>query len=187
MNCTNNGGPPPVLYWAILRIVQEEKWEVDLEEDETDLMSNNLDECVEKGYFGKAIIEYRCGREFGKNIMNNAAGCGHLDMVKWLHENHMECDIRAMDLAAENGHLHMVQWLHENRTEGCSIWAMNAAAMNGYLDVVIWLHENRTEECSIDTMNGHLDVTRWLHENQNKYGNECHWYERTSKYDCMII
>ena len=46
------------------------------------------------------------------------------------------------------GHLEVVKWLHENRTEGCSKCAMDWAAKNGHLDVVKFLHENRTEGCS---------------------------------------
>lgn len=31
-----------------------------------------------------------------------------------------EFSTKAMDLAAANGHLDVVKWLHENRTEGCT-------------------------------------------------------------------
>ncbi|CAN0277170.1 unnamed protein product, partial [Discosporangium mesarthrocarpum] len=46
----------------------------------------------------------------------------------------------AMDSAAGNGHLEVVKWLHQNRSEGCSWQAMDEAATNGHLDVVSFLH-----------------------------------------------
>src|SRR3989337_934342 len=51
---------------------------------------------------------------------------------------------------AKNGHIELVKWLHENRMEGCTIWAMEWAAQNGHLDIVKWLHENRREGCTND-------------------------------------
>lgn len=41
----------------------------------------------------------------------------------------------AMDEAAKNGHLEVVRWLHENRIEGCTGGAMDMASRHGYLDV----------------------------------------------------
>jgi Ankyrin repeats (many copies) len=44
---------------------------------------------------------------------------GHLEVVKWLHENRDEgCTGNAMWWAAKGGHLHVLQWLAENRREG---------------------------------------------------------------------
>ena len=51
----------------------------------------------------------------------------------------------AMDYAARYGHLDIVKWLHENRTEGCTTHAMNGTVRYGHLEIVKWLHENRTE------------------------------------------
>ena len=77
---------------------------------------------------------------------NWAAGHGHLDVVKFLHENRTEgCTTWAMNSAAEDGHLEIVKFLHENRTEGCTENATDFAEMNGHLEIVKWLHENRTE------------------------------------------
>jgi hypothetical protein len=70
--------------------------------------------------------------------MNRAALNGHLNVVKWLHENRTEgCTNWAMDGAAQNGKLTMVKWLHQNRNEGCTTLAMNSAAENGHLNVVV--------------------------------------------------
>src|SRR3990167_3699033 len=143
-----------VLYWAILKVVEEEKWKTELGKDEAEMMKIGLKNGVERGYLGKVILESRCGGKFRKNVMGWAAKNGHLDVVVWLHLNRNEgCSKCAMDWAAMNGHLDVVKWLHENRTEGCSEGAMDWAAENGHLNVVKWLHENRTEGCSEDAMN----------------------------------
>jgi len=107
---------------------------------------------------------------------NACAVNGHLEIVKFLHENRTEgCTKWAMNQAAENGHLEVVKFLHENRTEGCTKWAMNEAAENGHLEIVKFLHENRTEGCTEWAMNkaaknGHLEVVKFLHKNYNKKG-----------------
>ena len=143
MNCTNNGGPPPVLYWAILKVVEEEEWKVDLGEDEAEMMEIGLESGAKGGYLGKVILESRCGGKFDEDVMDWAAKNGHLDVVVWLHENRTEgCSVEAMDWAAKNGHLDVVKWLHENRTEGCSKDAMYWAVGNGHWDVVEWLRDN---------------------------------------------
>ncbi len=46
-----------------------------------------------------------------------------------------------MDMASQNGHLDIVKFLHENRSEGCTTWAMDYASRFGYLEVVKFLHE----------------------------------------------
>jgi hypothetical protein len=50
-----------------------------------------------------------------------------------------------MDGAAGQGHLDVVKWLHENRKEGCTGNAMNAAAGGDHFEVVKWLFLNRKE------------------------------------------
>jgi ankyrin repeat protein len=47
-----------------------------------------------------------------------------------------------MNLAAEKGHLEVIKWLHENRDEGCTSDAMDWAAKNGHQEVVKYLREN---------------------------------------------
>ncbi len=46
------------------------------------------------------------------------AQAGQLDLLK--SGQGKEFSTQAMDLAAANGHLEVVKWLHENRTEGCT-------------------------------------------------------------------
>jgi hypothetical protein len=110
-----------------------------------------------------------------KSAMADAARNGHLEVVKWLHDNRSEgCTTRAMDDAAYNGHLDVIKWLHCNRTEGCSKDAMDWAARYGHLDVVKWLHANRSEGCTkyaIDSAESflHLDVVKWLYANISEF------------------
>jgi hypothetical protein len=46
-----------------------------------------------------------------------AAESGHLEVLKWLHENGADItaqDNKALICAAESGRLEVVKWLHEN-------------------------------------------------------------------------
>jgi hypothetical protein len=105
-------------------------------------------------------------------LMDTAAGCGHLDIVQYFHTHFPKgCTVDAMDTAASNGHIETVEWLHMHRSEGCTIDAMDNAAKNGHLEMVKWLHTHRTEGCSSLAMtdaarNGHLAVVKWLYENR---------------------
>jgi hypothetical protein len=94
---------------------------------------------------------------------------GDLPVIIWLHNNNYTFTIDAMGLAASNGHLEVVKWLHENRMEGCTKYAMDWAAWYGHLEVVKWLHENRKEGCTKWAMDraaeyAHLEVVQYLEE-----------------------
>lgn len=41
-----------------------------------------------------------------------------------------------MELAAEEGHLDVVKWLHNNRNEGCTSNAIDYASKYGYISIV---------------------------------------------------
>ena len=56
-----------------------------------------------------------------------------------------KCNRKDMDGAAANGHIDIIKWLHENRSEGCTTDAMDYAARSGHLEVIKWLHDNRRE------------------------------------------
>lgn len=58
-----------------------------------------------------------------------------------------------MDVAISRGHLDMVKFLHENRTEGCSSNALRRATDNVCVDVVKWLIENKPDQYTNDTLN----------------------------------
>lgn len=71
------------------------------------------------------------------------------------------CTRAAMNDAAANGHLNVVRWLHDNRTEGCTTAAMDLAAANGHLEVVQWLHDNRSEGCTTDAIDDAAREVTW--------------------------
>ncbi|GLE04929.1 hypothetical protein PINS_up013910 [Pythium insidiosum] len=108
------------------------------------------------------------------DIVAAAASSGHLDIVKYLTQEHdAPCASAAMNGAAKRGHLAVVQYLHANRTEGCTTDAMDGAAKNGFLSVVRFLHQHRQEGCTHLAMEraaggGHLTIVRFLHENREE-------------------
>ncbi|EGG18578.1 hypothetical protein DFA_04072 [Cavenderia fasciculata] len=106
--------------------------------------------------------------------MDVVAKNGHLDVIKFLHENRSEgCTLNAMNDAASNGHLDIIKFLHFNRTEGCSTHAMIFASYKGDYDIVEWLHFNRSEGCSTTAMdnaarNGHFKILKFLHDHRTE-------------------
>lgn len=56
--------------------------------------------------------------KFTKRAMDAAAGAGHLEMLKWLHEKQIGCTTDAMDMAAEEGHLDVVKVMNPCACDG---------------------------------------------------------------------
>ncbi|RLN85507.1 hypothetical protein BBJ28_00023614 [Nothophytophthora sp. Chile5] len=108
-------------------------------------------------------------------MLSSAAAAGHLEVVKWVHE---EFGINwAGDYymkAAMGGHLEVLKYLHEKRLRnGSKRSLMDAAARSGFLDVVRWLHANFKQKCTTNAMDwaadgGHLEVVQWLHEHRSE-------------------
>ncbi|KAF4136719.1 Ankyrin repeats (many copies) [Phytophthora infestans] len=122
------------------------------------------------------VIEYLAGVVSsidGPLSLDEAAGEGHLQAVRWGFEHGGACTTQAIDAAAGHGHLEIVQWLHRYRTDGCTTLAFDNAASHSHMDVIQWLHENRGEGCTTKAMdgaasNGQLDVVKWLHKNRRE-------------------
>jgi len=95
-----------------------------------------------------------------------AADRGHLEVLKYLHENGCFWDSDACIYAAKGGHLKVLQYLHDN---GCR-WNIDAcayaASKGGHVDVLKYLHENgcswyyNTYSYAIE--GGHLEVLKYL-------------------------
>ncbi|EGG18516.1 hypothetical protein DFA_04010 [Cavenderia fasciculata] len=105
------------------------------------------------------------------NEIDMASECGHLDIVKFLHEHRSGgCTKRAMDKAAQNGFYSVVEWLHQNRSEGCTTRAMD---MTNSFEIIKFLHNNRSEGCTTKAMeiaawHGNLDTIIFLHQNRTE-------------------
>ena len=96
-------------------------------------------------------------------IANN----GHLECLKYAHENGSSFSINVSAVAARRGHLDCLKYLHEQKCPwGVSTTA--AAASNGSLDCLKYLHE---QGCPLHlpitryaARNGHLDCLKYAHE-----------------------
>ncbi|KAI8851268.1 hypothetical protein BC829DRAFT_387730 [Chytridium lagenaria] len=114
--------------------------------------------------------------------MVQAATGGHLNVVKFLHENRDEgCSYEAIENAAEGGHfgvamegaarngcVELVKYLHDMGAE-ITAHVLTLAAWGGRLDVVQFLHENCIEgylpqAMELATRCGNLNVVKYLHE-----------------------
>ncbi|RLN25915.1 hypothetical protein BBJ28_00025605 [Nothophytophthora sp. Chile5] len=150
------------------------KW---LYEERGDYLSyEGVMRAVDRGFLD--AVQYMCTTvesvvQASDLRMDKAAANGHLEMIRWLHDQNAWCTRQAMNRAAANGHLEIVKFLHANRSEGCSTDAMDSAAENGHLETVEWLHEHRSEGCTQFAMdsaakNGFLDVVKWLHTHRTE-------------------
>lgn len=114
----------------------------------------NLSGVIAKFQQGLRTCDFKDGDLGARN--------GHMHIVKEVASTFSD---QAMVLAAAQGHLEMVRWLHQNRGEGATVDALDLAATFGRLEVVKWLHENRDEGCTTRAMDGaarnnHLDVSK---------------------------
>jgi hypothetical protein len=103
-----------------------------------------------------------------------AAEGGHLERLKYLHENECAWDKYTCLAAAEGGHLECLKYLHENGC-GWDKYTCLAAAKGGHLECLKYLHENGCAwdkyTCAAASGRGHLEFLKYLHENG------CDWNE----------
>jgi hypothetical protein len=101
-------------------------------------------------------------------LVYKAALAGHLECVKYLHENGCPWDERTCTEAAQGGQLECLRYMHEN---GCP-WdedTCHAAAEFGNLECLKYALENGCpcddETCDAAAFRGHLECFKYLHEN----------------------
>lgn len=99
-----------------------------------------------------------------------AAKNGHLEVLKYAHENGCPWNVKICSYASLNGHLEVLKYAHDNDcpwdNETCS-----NAAYNGQLEVLKYAYENDcpwdNETCSNTIVNGHSDILKWLIDGGN--------------------
>lgn len=101
------------------------------------------------------------------DAMDLAASNGHLEVVKYLHENKQSCSKKAIDEAASSGHLDVIKFLHENRTEGCTTQAIVNAIEHQQEETAKFLNENFIE-CDEESVkkfglaHNNINAIRWF-------------------------
>ena len=108
-----------------------------------------------------------------------AAWGGHLEVLKWAHENGCPWDEETCAYAARGGRLEVLKWAHEN---GCP-WdeeTCSNAAGGGHLETLKWARENGCpwdeRTCRYAAENGHLETLKWAR------ANGCPWDAYTCAY-----
>ena len=90
------------------------------------------------------MIKYCVANEcpIGTGACANAASGGHLECLKYLHEEvKAPWTYHTASYAAENGHLHILEYLFERKYDKYDAYACYYAAVNGHLDCLQYLHE----------------------------------------------
>ena len=115
-------------------------------------------EAVMKGYLSTLKHMHSRGRlSRKKDLCEDAARGGHLDVLKWARENDCPWDKWTCAFAAEGGHLEILKWAREN---GCP-WdegTCSYAAYGGHLDVLQWARANG---CPWDEISRRLATEQW--------------------------
>ncbi len=127
-----------------------------------------------------------------------AAINGHLDCLKYAHENGRSWGEETCESAAYHGHLDCLKYAHEN---GCPLGRDICiyAASNGHLDCLKYAHENGCpwddQICGFAAAGGHLDCLMYVHKNGARCNLDCNsttwceyrcdfcWHRNCDKHD----
>ena len=101
--------------------------------------------------------------------INAAARQGNLEMVKYCVANQCPFDEGACRSAAANGHLDCLKYLHEDVKAPWDCETAYWAARNGHLHILEYLVEREYDEfdeyaCAYAAWKGHLECLKYLHE-----------------------
>ncbi|CAL6273042.1 unnamed protein product [Bathycoccus prasinos] len=111
--------------------------------------------------------EKKC--EWSVGPINAAAEQGNLEMVKYCVASECPIDDWACAWAARCGHLECLKYLHEEVKAPWDFLTATWAAKNGHLHILEYLVEREYDEyderaCMWAAENGHLDCLKYLHE-----------------------
>ena len=111
--------------------------------------------------------EKKCKWDY--RTIDAAAFQGNLEMVKYCGANECTIEVFACANAAENGHLEVLKYLHEEVKLPWDSWTATRAAQNGHLHILEYLVERKYDKyselaCADAAKFGHLDCLKYLHE-----------------------
>ena len=127
---------------------------------------------IVKWIYSKYTFSVDTNKALLYNLCINAAGGGHLELLKFLYDNKCPWDEYICAEAAYNGHLDVLKFLHEHScpwdTPACAY-----AAFGNHFEILKYLHENgcpwNTSACTHASggvgQKGNLDMIKYLHEN----------------------
>ena len=106
----------------------------------------------------KCIEEYKVSGIWKENTTLSAARYGHLDCLKYVHENGCPWDMYTISQASCYGHLDCLKYCHEN---GCpwNLYTTSLAAGNGHLDCLKYALENGcpwNEQTTLSNLEKHV-------------------------------
>ena len=113
--------------------------------------------------------EKKC--EWDSGTIDAAAYQGNLEMVKYCVANECPIDACACAWAARCGHLEVLKYLHEEVKAPWDWRTAERAAEKGHLHILEYLVERKYDEfeyaCEYAAAFGHLDCLKYLHETTN--------------------
>lgn len=135
---------------------------------ESDAMGPSGFLAVSDGHFDvvKRLFEFCEGFE----VLQGAAASGHLEMVKWLHEEHNAAITAAnvIYLVILHGHLHVLQYILPFRTQHNVTWALYIAASANQFEILQCLDTQISDPDSVfyETAQG---LDRWQRAGNGEY------------------
>jgi hypothetical protein len=109
------------------------------------------------------------GCEWSEKTIGGAAFLGNLEMVKYCVENQCPMDADACAKAAGGGHLECLKYLHEEAGAPWTSRTAGWASLDGQLHILEYLVDQEYDEynelsCRMAATEGHLDCLKYLHE-----------------------
>jgi hypothetical protein len=109
------------------------------------------------------------GCEWSEKTIGGAAFLGNLEMVKYCVENQCPMDADACAKAAGGGHLECLKYLHEEAGAAWTSRTAGWASLDGQLHILEYLVDQEYDEynelsCRMAATEGHLDCLKYLHE-----------------------
>ena len=154
------------------------RWSVERGLQISGLSASHTAAAARSGHLDVLKYLHENGCPWDKSTCERAAIGGHLNVLKYAHENGCPWDEETCRNAAWGGHLDVLKYAHENGCpwdERTCLWA----ALRGHLNVLKYAHENGCPwnewTCGVAARGGHLDVLKYLHENG------CPWDETTCR------